>query len=144
MVYLMAYLYVICRNSVVVHSIGMERTDMVTLIFSLAIACIGLLAVLYLQTERLEMLRQQMDEFCEKLETEAHAREDAWQYLVDDVREPAAKVCELAQLIQDNRNDTERVAQLQAESYEAANKVLQTLQKDMPPRRKLVVNPWKK
>lgn len=116
---------------------------MVTLIFSLAIACIGLLAVLYLQTERLELLRQQMDEFCEKLETEAHAREDAWQFLVDDVREPAAKVCELAQLIQDNRSDTERVAQLQAESYDAANKVLAILQKDMPPRRKLIVNPWK-
>ena len=122
----------------------MERMDMATLIFSLGIACIGLLAVLYLQTERLEMLRQQMDEFCEKLEAEGHAREDAWQFLVDDVREPAAKVCELAQLIQDNRSDTERVAQLQAESYEAANKVLAILQKDMPPRRKLIVNPWKK
>ena len=97
--------------------------------------------MLYLQTERLEMLRQQMDEFCEKLEPEAHAREDAWQYLVHDVRKPAAKVCELAQLIQDNRSDTERVAQLQAENYEAANKVLQTLQKHTPVAEKVDCEP---
>ena len=117
---------------------------MAALIILLCIVCIGLAAGLIAQTAQLRALQWQMDEFCERIENEALAREDAWQYLVQDVREPAAKVCELAQYIQDNRNDTERVAHLQAESYDAANKVLAILQKDMPPRRKLIVNPWKK
>ena len=106
----------------------------------LCIVCIGLLAALLYQTKRLRAVRQLMDEyyqsvdeFCKSTEEDARKREAAWHDLVH--------VYALAELIQDNRDNAEKVDHFLDSIHTAAQKLLTVLQEQVPPRREPIGRP---
>lgn len=113
------------------------------LVIVLCIVCIILLAAVIWQTMQLRALQQQMDEFCQQIEEDARKREAAWHDLVHDLRNPAAAVYALADLIQGSKDDPKQTEHFLEEIHKAADQVLAVLNKGVPPRRVPIANPRK-
>ena len=74
------------------------------LIVVLVVLCVASLAAAVLQTMRLRTLQQKMDALRQNVEHEVRKQEALWHDMVHDLRNPAACMYSLAQLIQENRN----------------------------------------
>ena len=74
------------------------------LIVVLVVLCVASLAAAELQTMRLRTLQQKMDALRQNVEHEVRKQEALWHDMVHDLRNPAACMYSLAQLIQENRN----------------------------------------
>lgn len=100
-----------------------------------AVLCILFFAAAVLQTIRLRALRQQMETQRQNAETEIRKRDTLWHELVHDLRNPAACVFSLAELIQKNHNnDPEQMTHFLDEMYHSSEQILNILAERVPPR----------
>lgn len=105
------------------------------LIVVLVVLCIAFLAVAVLQTMRLRTLQQKMDALRQNVEQAISKQETLWHDMVHDLRNPAACLYSLAQLIQESRNgDPEQLNHFLDEMYKSSSKVLKVMAEQVPPR----------
>lgn len=105
------------------------------LIVVLVVLCIAFLAVAVLQTMRLRTLQQKMDALRQNVEQAINKQETLWHDMVHDLRNPAACVYSLAQLIQESRNgDPEQLNHFLDEMHKSSSKVLKVMAEQVPPR----------
>lgn len=104
------------------------------LIVVLVVLCVASLAAAVLQTMRLRTLQQKMDALRQNVEHEVRKQEALWHDMVHDLRNPAACMYSLAQLIQENRNgDPEQLNHFLDEMHKSSSKVLQVMADQVPP-----------
>ena len=104
------------------------------LVVLLVVLCILLLAATIWQTIRLHALRQEMQTLRQNAETAASEQEARWHDLVHDLRNPAACVFTLAELIQNNRDgDPKQLDHFLDEIHKASSQVLKVLAEQVPP-----------
>lgn len=83
---------------------------------------------------RLRTLQQKMDALRQNVEHEVRKQEALWHDMVHDLRNPAACMYSLAQLIQENRNgDPEQLNHFLDEMHKSSSKVLQVMADQVPP-----------
>ena len=100
----------------------------------LVVLCVASLAAAVLQTMRLRTLQQKMDALRQNVEHEVRKQEALWHDMVHDLRNPAACMYSLAQLIQENRNgDPEQLNHFLDEMHKSSSKVLQVMADQVPP-----------
>lgn len=105
------------------------------LVVVLIVLCIALFAAVLLQTMRLRALQQQMDKLRRNAETAVYRQETLWHDMVHDLRNPAACVFTLANLIQENRDgDPKQLNHFLDEIHKSSSQVLQVLAERVPPR----------
>ena len=105
------------------------------LIVVLVVLCIAFLAVAVLQTMRLRTLQQKMDALRQNVEQAINKQEALWHDMVHDLRNPAACVYSLAQLIQESRDDDpEQLNHFLDEMHKSSSKVLKVMAEQVPPR----------
>ena len=104
------------------------------LIVVLVVLCVASLAAAELQTMRLRTLQQKMDALRQNVAHEVRKQEALWHDMVHDLRNPAACMYSLAQLIQENRNgDPEQLNHFLDEMHKSSSKVLQVMADQVPP-----------
>ena len=101
----------------------------------LVVLCIAFLAVAVLQTIRLCTLQQKMDVLRQHAEHEILNRETLWHDMVHDLRNPAACVFALSNLIQENRAGApKQLSHFLDEIHRTSAQILQVLNNQVPPR----------
>lgn len=105
------------------------------LIVVLVVLCIAFLAVAVLQTVRLHTLQQKMDALRQHAEQEILKQEALWHDMVHDLRNPAACVFTLSELIQQNRTgDPEKMNHFLDEIHRTSSQMLKVMADKVPPR----------
>lgn len=105
------------------------------LVILLSVLCVLLFAAALLQSIRLHNLRQKMQELRQTADADARRQDALWHTLIHDLRNPAACVFTLTELIQNNRNgDPAELAHFLDDLHTASAQLLNILTERIPPR----------